>query len=121
MFTDDKSIENFKQLFIEFKKYLELEKDYAKLEIAEKVTTIISTLIIVLVMVILGMVALFYLMFSLAYILQPLVGGLTGSYAIIAGITILLMILIYVFRKPLIVSPMVSFLAGLLLNNSNKK
>ena len=27
MFADDKSIENFQQLFFEFKKYLELQKD----------------------------------------------------------------------------------------------
>ena len=28
MFADDKSIENMQQLFIEFKKYLELQKEY---------------------------------------------------------------------------------------------
>ena len=27
MFADDKSIENFQQLFFEFKKYLELQKE----------------------------------------------------------------------------------------------
>lgn len=27
MFADDKSIENFQQLFFEFKKYLELQKN----------------------------------------------------------------------------------------------
>ena len=30
MFADDKSIENFQQLFFEFKKYLELQKVYTK-------------------------------------------------------------------------------------------
>ena len=32
MFADDKSIENFQHLFFEFKKYLELQKEYTKLE-----------------------------------------------------------------------------------------
>ena len=36
MFADDKSIENMQQLFTEFKKYLELQKEYTKLEIIEK-------------------------------------------------------------------------------------
>ena len=36
MFADDKSIENMQQLFIEFKKYLELQKEYTKLEVTEK-------------------------------------------------------------------------------------
>ena len=102
MFTDDKSIENFQQLFFEFKKYLELQKEY--------------TMIVVLI--ILGMVALFYLLFALAYVLEPLVGGLMASFAIIAGINILIMALVIIFRKQLIISPMVNFLANLFLTDS---
>ena len=60
MFADDKSIENFQQLFFEFKKYLELQKEYTKLELTEKLTILFSTLIMILVLIILGMVALFY-------------------------------------------------------------
>ena len=44
MFADDKSIENFQQLFFEFKKYLELQKEYTKLELTEKLTILLSTL-----------------------------------------------------------------------------
>ena len=35
MFADDRSIENLQQLFVEFKKYLKLQKEYTKLEITE--------------------------------------------------------------------------------------
>ena len=105
MFADDKSIENFQQLFFEFKKYLEL-------------TILLSTLIMIVVLIILGMVALFYLLFALAYVLEPLVGGLMASFAIIAGINILIMALVIIFRKQLIISPMVNFLANLFLTDS---
>ena len=108
MFADDKSIENFQQLFFEFKKYLELQKEYTKLELTEKLT----------ILIILGMVALFYLLFALAYVLEPLVGGLMVSFAIIAGINVLIMALVIIFRKQLIISPMVNFLANLFLNDS---
>ena len=117
---DDKSIENFQQLFFEFKKYLELQKEYTKLELTEKLTILFSTLIMVLVLIILGMVALFYLLFALAYVLEPLVGGLMASFAIIAGINVLLIALVIIFRKQLIISPMVNFLANLFLTDSNK-
>ena len=60
MFADDKSIENFQQLFFEFKKYLELQKEYTKLELTEKLTILLSTLIMVLVLIILGMVAVLF-------------------------------------------------------------
>ena len=120
MFADDKSIENFQQLFFEFKKYLELQKEYTKLELTEKLTILLSTLIMVLVLIILGMVALFYFLFALAYILEPLVGGLMVSFGIIAAINILLIAIVIIFRKKLIISPMVNFLAGLFLNDSKE-
>ena len=101
MFADDKSIENFQQLFFEFKKYLELQKEYTKLELTEKLTILLSTLIMVLVLIILGMVALFYFLFALAYILEPLVGGLMVSFGIIAAINILLIAIVIIFRKKL--------------------
>ena len=119
MFTDDKSIENIQQLFAEFKKFLVLQKEYTKLELTEKLTILLSTLIMILVLTILGMVALFYLLFALAYILEPLVGGLMVSLGIIAGINVLLIAIIYFFRRQLIMSPMVYFVADLFLNDSN--
>lgn len=101
MFTDDKSIENFQQLFFEFKKYLELQKEYTKLELTEKLTILLSTLIMIVILIILGMVALFYLLFALAYVLEPLVGGLMASFAIIAGINILIMALVIISANSL--------------------
>ena len=56
MFTDDKSIENFQQLFFEFKKYLELQKEYTKLELTEKLTILLSTLIMIVILIILGII-----------------------------------------------------------------
>ena len=118
MFADDKSIENFQQLFFEFKKYLELQKEYTKLELTEKLTILLSTLIMIVILIILGMVALFYLLFALAYVLEPLVGGLMASFAIIAGINILIMALVIIYRKQLIISAKVNFLANLFLTDS---
>lgn len=120
MFADDKSIENFQQLFFEFKKYLQLQKEYTKLELTEKLTILFSTLIMIMVLIILGMVALFYLLFALAYVLESWVGSLTASFAIIAGINVILFILVIIFRKKLIITPMVNFLANLFLTDSNK-
>lgn len=120
MFSDDKSIENFKQLFNDFRKYLELQKEYTKLDLVEKLTILLSTLIMILVLIILAMVALFYLLFALAYILEPVVGGLTVSFTIIGCINIVLIIIVAIFRKQLIIAPMVKFLANLFLNDSNK-
>lgn len=119
MFTDDKSIENIQQLFIELKKYLELQKKYTKLEITEKLTILLSTLIFVFLVVVIGMGALFYLSFTLAYVLGPLVGGLMVSFGLITLFHILLILLLVVFRKRLIIQPMLKFIAGLFLEKSH--
>ncbi len=116
MFADEKSIENFQQLILECKKYLELQKEYTKLEIVEKLTILLSMLITVLILITLSMIALFYLFFALAYVLEPIVGNLAISFIIIAGISLLLIAVIIIFRRKLIISPMVNFLAKLFLN-----
>jgi len=117
MFANDKNIDNLQQLLAELKKYAELQKDYVKLHLV-KLTILISTLILVFILLILGIIALFYLSFTLAYVLEPHVGGLMASYGIITGCIILLILLIVLFRKRLIVQPMVNFLANLLLNDN---
>ena len=119
MFADDKSVENIQQLFIEFKKYLELQKEYTKLEVTEKLSILLSTLILVLLVVIRGVVVLFHLSVTLVYVLAPLVGGLIASYALIACFHVLLIILLVLFRKRLIINPTVKFIAGLFLDKSN--
>ena len=117
MFADDKSIENMQQLFMEFKKYLELQKEYTKLEVTEKLSKLLSTLLLVLLVVILGIAVLFYLSFTLVYILAPLVGGLMVSFALITGFHILLIVLLVLFRKRVIINPTVKLIAELFLDN----
>ena len=117
MFGNDNTIDNLQTLFNELKKYVELQKDYIKLDIVQKLTILISALVLILVIMILGMIALFYLSFMLVYILEPHVGGLTISYAIIGGCILLLIAGIYFFRQRLIVHPLTRFLANLFIND----
>lgn len=117
MFATDKTIDSLQALFSEVKHYVDLQKDYVKLDITHKLTILLSTLILILVLVILGMIALLYLSFTLAYVLETYVGGLTNSYAIITGGILILGFIIYAFRKKLIIQPLTNFLANLLLND----
>ena len=117
MFANDKSIETLGQLFEECKKYILLQKEYMRLELVEKLTVLSSTCIMVVIAIILGMMALFYLSFSVAYILAPHVGGLTVSVAIITAFLLLLLAVVYVFRKQLIVRPLVRFMANLFMSS----
>jgi len=115
MSDEGKSTLSIPQLIAEVKTYLELQKEYARLELTEKLTVLLSTLILVLVIVVLSMVALFYLSFTLAYVLAPVLGGLVASFGLITLFLIALILFIYYKRQTLIVNPMVRFLASVFL------
>ncbi len=121
MFGAEKSIEKIQQLFAESKKYLELQTEYAKLELTEKLTILLSTLILVLVLIILGMVALFYFSFTIAYVLAPHIGGLMNSFALITLFLLILMAVVYRYKQRIIVEPMVKFLTNLFLRDNTQQ
>lgn len=121
MFSQDKSIDNLESLVKEMKKYIELQGEYLKFDLVEKLTILLGTLILILLITVLSMMAVFYFSFMLVYALEPITGSLTGSYAIIGGIILLLAFLIYIYRKKLIFQPMVNFLSHLFLDNPNKE
>lgn len=121
MFANDKSIDNLEALFKEIKKYIELQGQYIKLDLVEKLTILISTLILICVLIVLGMTALFYFSFMLVYTIDSFVNNIIASYAIISGCILLLGIAIYIFRQKIIFQPMVNFLARLLLEDKDKE
>ncbi len=118
MFANEKNIDTLQQLVEELKKYAELQKDYVELHLVEKLTILVSTLLLFFILLVLGITALFYLSLTLAYVLEPHVGGLVESYALITGCFLLLFLFVVLFRKRLIVRPLVHFLANLLLNDN---
>lgn len=120
MFANDKSIDNLEALFREVKKYINLQGEYLKLELVEKLTILLSTLILVFVLGMLAIMALFYFSFMLVYALDSFTNSLIASYAIIGGGLLLIAFIIYRMRQLLIFQPMVNFLAKLFLNENDE-
>ena len=108
--------DNFQQLFSEVKKYIELQTEYVKVEFVEKLTILLSTLLIIAVVLILAITGLFYLFFAIAYALEPVLGSLAMSFGIISGLYVVLIFLFYLFRKQLVINPLVKLLSNLFLN-----
>ena len=104
----------------EIKKHIELQGQYIKLDLVEKLTILLSTLILILALIILGAMALYYFSFMLVYALIPVVGSIIASYAVIGAVILIAAIGIYLMRRKLIFQPMVNFLARLFLEDSHK-
>ncbi len=102
----------FQTLFLDVKDFVDLKIDYLKVGAVEKLTRLISKLLVLVASVIFVMAILFYLLFALAYALAPALGFI-ASFAIIAGIFFLLMVIVLVFRKGLIVNPLLKLMVDL--------
>ena len=116
MFENNKTIDNLQTLLAEMKHYAELQKDYIKLDIAHKLTVLLSTLMLIFILAGLGLIALLYLSFTLAYTLEGYVGGLMNSFAIITGVVVLTCILIYLCRRQIFIQPLTRFLTNLIFD-----
>ena len=90
MFANDKSIDNLQDLFQEFRKYLELQGQYLRFEVIEKLTILLSTLVLIFILIIVGVMALFYFSFMLVYMLAMTTGSFAAGYAIIGAALILI-------------------------------
>lgn len=100
----------------EIKHYANLQKDAIMQEMTDKIIVLTYTLILIFALTALGIIAVFYLSFTLAYILEPYLGGLIYSYALITGNIILSGGLLYHFRRRLILQPITRFLNQLFLS-----
>lgn len=114
MFSNDQNIETISQLVQTLKHYIGLQQEYVKLDVIDKVVVLLKACVIALIVAAFLAVILIFLSFAAAAALAPCVGQ-TVAWLIVAGVYTVLLILIIIFRKRWIERPLVSFLAGILL------
>ncbi len=120
MFSGKKHIESIGKLFLEFKNYLELQKEFIKLDATEKLTVILSATLITLVILILGSITLLFLIFALAYYLGDALGSLSLGFALVAAFLLLATIVFYLNRNRMIVQPIARFVTKLILTKEDE-
>lgn len=106
-------------LFLKIKEYLRIQSDYYQVLLIEKVTKIISLLIMVILVSGLLLGLLFFSLVALAYLLIPVLGKL-ASISIVGGLFLLLIFLLILFRKTLVVTPILKIVVKTLNDKSNK-
>lgn len=121
MFSSSKSIESIGKLFLEFKNYLELQKEYVKLSAAEKLTVMASAIIIVSVMLVLGAITLLFLTFALAYFLGNALGSLPVGFSLIALLVLIFMGIFYANRNRFVIQPLARFMTKLFIAEEDDK
>ena len=119
MFSNSKNIESIGKLLLEFKKYLELQKEFVKLDATEKMTVILSAILIVTVLLLLGSIVLLFLTFALAYYLGDVLGSLSLGFGLISAFILLLTVIFYLTRNRMVIPPMARFMTKLILTKED--
>lgn len=119
MFSNSKNIESIGKLLLEFKKYLELQKEFVKLDATEKMTVILSAILIVTVLLLLGSIVLLFLTFALAYYLGDVLGSLSLGFGLISAFILLLTVIFYLNRNRMVIQPMARFMTKRILTKED--
>ena len=116
MNPEGKYTDNFRRLLEEAKRYLSLQKEYALMDTADKLTVILSTVAIAAVCIILGAMILFFLTFALAYWIGNITGNLSIGFISIAAFLLLMLFIVYQKRNAWIIQPLARMMVRLFVN-----
>ena len=106
MFSNDRNIEKIATLVEEIQQWSLLRKEQAQIEIADKVSSLITAIATMVVVSLLVLLVFISLSFALAYAIEPKVGSFTIAFLIIAAFDLLLLILALAFRDRFIRKPL---------------
>lgn len=116
MFSNSKNIENIGRFFLEFKKYLELQKEFVKLDATEKTAVIFSGALIVAVILLLGAIALLFFAFAMAYYLGNVLESLSLGFCVIGAAVVIIALIFYSNRNRMVIQPVTRFMANIILS-----
>lgn len=105
----EKLIDEIKDIFSQSTSWIKLEVEYAKFTVAEKFTVLMATLIIGAVCFLLGFAVLLMLTFA-GVELFKLILSPPLAYCAMAGVVCILLVLIYLLRRPLLLNPIAKFI-----------
>ena len=111
---------SLQSLWTEAKSYLELQKEYLKLDSAEKLSILLSAVATAAMCLILGLSALFFFVIAFALWLAKMVGA-AWSFTIVGGVMLLFIIILLLFRKHWIVQPIARFVAKLFVSEDEEE
>jgi hypothetical protein len=100
--------------------YGKLQVDGLKLRLLESLSTLFDSVFTAFVLLFLGTIALLFVAVTLMLVLAELTGSLLLSAAIMTGVLILLIVIIYVRREKLFIDMIVRMLSKLLFEKEKE-
>lgn len=108
-------MDQFKDLVGQSKEWLRLEVEYYKLTAAEKFTVLMSSLIIGAICMFVGVICLVLFAFALVEVFKLFLSPAL-SFVCVGGIFLLLVVVLFLLRKPLLLNPIAKFITRLIIS-----
>ena len=108
--------EKYKQIIDSLKQSAKVELEYSKLTLSEKLSILLSRGIIVLIIIIFAACALFLLEWGLTHWLIQLTDSLWIGVLVSLAVLMVILIVLFGYRKQLVINPVTRFVTKLLLN-----
>ena len=108
-----KGPQKFRKLLQETKHYLNLQKEYALMDTADKLTVILSTVAISAICFVLCAMILFFLTFALAYWIGNLTGNLSLGFISISALLAIILLIAFKKRNAWVVQPLARMMVRL--------
>lgn len=121
MLGTGKYTEDFKEIILEVKHYLNLQKKYLAIDAAEKTTAILSAVAIAAICVLLGAIILLFCTFALAYWIGDLLDSLPLGFLAMALIVAVILLLFYFKRNTWIIQPLARMAAKLFVEDNKEE
>lgn len=102
-------------LLTEVKQYIDLNIEYARLTVAEKMAVLLTTVATVTVTGVLALLIFFFVSIAAVHWLALAGMSVALAYSIMAAFYVLLLALLWVFRRQLVINPIVRFVTKLLM------
>ena len=119
MLGTGKYTEDIREIILEVKHYLSLQKKYLAIDAAEKITKILSVVTIAAICILLGSTILLLGTFALAYWVGDLLNSLPSGFAIMAIVVALILVLFYIKRNVWVIQPLARMMAQLFVDNND--
>ncbi|MCM1369586.1 MAG: phage holin family protein [Candidatus Amulumruptor caecigallinarius] len=111
-------VDEVKTIFEQSKSWITLEVECAKLTLAEKATILLSSLIIGFVCALMAAIAVVMLALALSEAFK-LIMTPSLAYVCTAGIVLLLVLLLYLFRKPILLNPIAKLVTRVIFDKKH--
>ena len=121
MLGTGKYTEDIKEIILEVKHYLNLQKKYLARDAAEKIMVILSAVAIAAICILLSSIILLFCTFALAYWIGDLLDSLPLGFTAMAIIVALILLLFYTKRKTWIIQPLARMMAQLFVDNNEEE